>query len=195
MITGFLSPKLTQSNKTENKQQKEKTKKIKMASKNTHTVPHRRRREGKTNYKKRLRLLTSKKKRLVIRKTNTRIIAQIVDYKPEGDKIITSADSSQLRKFSWQYSGKNTIAAYLVGYLVGKKALKQKVNEAIVDIGLISPIKGSKIYAVVKGAIDAGLKVNAGEVFPSEERIKGKHINFDENIFNKIKSDIDSTHA
>jgi len=45
------------------------------------------------------------------------------------------------------------------------------------DLGLQKSVKGSSIYAVVKGVIDAGMKINVSkEVLPSEERISGKHI-------------------
>ena len=50
-----------------------------MANKKTYTVPFRRKREGKTNYKKRLGLLKSKSLRLVVRKSNKHILVQLVD--------------------------------------------------------------------------------------------------------------------
>ncbi len=50
------------------------------------TVPHRRKREAKTNYKKRLALLKSGEYRLVLRKTTNTMIAQIVEYHVDGDK-------------------------------------------------------------------------------------------------------------
>jgi len=38
-------------------------------------------------------------------------------------------------------------------------------------------MKGSKIYAVLKGASDAGLEIpHSPDILPSEERIKGGHI-------------------
>jgi large subunit ribosomal protein L18 len=65
----------------------------------------------------------------------------------------------------------------LTGLLVGKRALEKGVKEAVLDLGLNPSTKGSRIYACVKGALDAGLKVNVSEeVLPSEERIKGMHI-------------------
>jgi len=65
----------------------------------------------------------------------------------------------------------------LTGVLIGKRALEKGVKEAILDSGLYPSTKGSRIYAVVKGALDAGLKVPVGEeVLPSEDRIKGLHI-------------------
>ena len=51
------------------------------------------------------------------------------------------------------------------------------VEYAILDIGLRSPIKGSKIFAALKGAVDAGLEVPHGDfIFPEDERIRGEHV-------------------
>jgi len=143
----------------------------------TFRMPLKRRRLGKTNYRKRLKLLTSEKPRLIVRKTNRYIIVQIARYNEKGDEILVGTTSKVLEKFGWNFSFKNTPAAYLTGLLVGKMAVEKGIKEAILDIGLHSPTKGSKVFAVAKGAIDAGLKIPASEeVFPSEDRIKGLHI-------------------
>lgn len=133
-----------------------------------------RRREGRTDYKARLALLKSGKPRLVIRRTSHNIIAQVVDYKPEGDRVLASADLAELRReFGWK-AGANLPAAYLVGRLLGKKAKKKK---AVVDMGLHPATKGNRLFAVIKGAVDSGIKVPVNpEMFPSEDRINGKHI-------------------
>jgi len=145
-----------------------------MSRKSKKTIYYRRKREGKTNYKKRLALLKSGKLRLVIRKFNRNIIAQIIEYHPEGDKVIAGTHSNELKKYGWKLNNGNVPAAYLVGLLIGKKA---KGKEAILDLGLQSPVKGGRLYAVLKGAIDGGLKINADkETFPTQERIEGKHI-------------------
>jgi large subunit ribosomal protein L18 len=137
----------------------------------------RRRVEGKTDYYRRLRLLHSKKSRLVVRKSLNNIRAQIVSYEKEGDKIIVSAFSPELSKLGWKYSSANTSAAYLTGLLCGSRAIGKGQKEAVLDIGLHNPINKSKIYAVLKGALDAGLTIPHGEkALPSEERIQGKHI-------------------
>ncbi|MCS7364264.1 MAG: 50S ribosomal protein L18 [archaeon GB-1867-035] len=140
-------------------------------------VPFRRRREGKTDYRKRMRMIISGKPRLVVRKTNKYIIAQLVEAKVEGDRVITSAHSSELKKYGWKASFSNTPAAYLTGLLIGLKSVKAGVKEAIIDIGLHRPVKGARVFAVLKGAVDAGLEIPYGEEkLPSEERIKGEHI-------------------
>jgi large subunit ribosomal protein L18 len=145
--------------------------------KNKGLVLYARKREGKTNYKKRLILLKSRKPRLVIRKTNQQIIAQIVEYLPDGDKVLVATSSLALKKLGWNYSCKNIPAAYLTGLLLGKKAKDKKINEAIVDFGLQTIIPSSKIYAVVQGVKDSGIDVPVDEkVLPKKERIEGKHI-------------------
>ncbi|RUM34087.1 MAG: 50S ribosomal protein L18 [Archaeoglobus sp.] len=139
-------------------------------------VKYRRRREGKTNYRKRLKLLLSKKPRLVVRITNRRVIAQIVEYSPNGDRVLVAVDSSKLREFGWKGDENNTPAAYLTGLLLAKMA-KNVVDSAVLDIGLHSPTSGSKVFAVLKGAVDGGLDVpHSEEVFPDESRIRGEHI-------------------
>ena len=70
----------------------------------TFKMPFRRRREGKTNYKKRLKLLLSKKPRLVVRKSLKYIRAQIVEFDKKGDKTLASAFSRELKKLGWKYA-------------------------------------------------------------------------------------------
>jgi large subunit ribosomal protein L18 len=141
------------------------------------SVLYRRKREGRTNYKKRLLLLKSRKLRLIIRKTNTQIILQLAQYMPDGDRILCGVSSSSLAKLGWKYSCKNLPACYLAGLMLGKKALAKKLKEAILDVGLQTPVAGSKIYAALKGVIDAGMEIPASEdVFPAPERLLGKSI-------------------
>lgn len=145
--------------------------------KETKILPYRRKREGRTNYKKRLLLLQSRRPRLIIRKTNRQIILQIAEYMSGGDHIICGTDSSALKKFGWDYSCNSLPACYLAGLLLGKKALVKKIKTAIVDVGLQTPVAGSRIYAAVKGAIDAGVDIPASEeVFPTQDRLSGKDI-------------------
>ncbi len=141
------------------------------------TVPFRRKREGKTNYKKRLGLVSSGLPRMVIRKTNKNVTAQLVKSSDEGDKVIASAHTNELKKYGWKCARRNLPAAYLTGLLCGLKAKKAGVKNAILDIGMHPPIKGSVVFAALKGSIDAGLEIpHSEEALPSEERISGKHI-------------------
>src|SRR3990170_7406951 len=143
----------------------------------TYTMPFKRRRLGKTDYKRRLRLLLSKKPRLVVRKSLNYIRIQIVNFDKKGDKTLVSASSQQLKKMGWKFSTDNIPSAYLTGLLIGKKALEKGVKEAVLDIGPSPSTKGSRLYAAAKGAIDSGLSIPLGEeILPSEERVKGLHI-------------------
>jgi len=64
----------------------------------------------------------------------------------------------------------------LTGFLLGTKA-KGKIKEGIADLGLSYTIKSSREYALLKGAVDAGLNISHSKnIFPSEERIRGEHI-------------------
>jgi large subunit ribosomal protein L18 len=147
-----------------------------MASGPRYTVRFRRSRVGKTNYHTRLALLKSRKPRLVIRKTNKYINCQVINYTAKGDTVIASAHSKQLTKNGWKHSCNNLSAAYLTGLMVGLEAKKAKTSDVIFDMGAYSSVKGSVLYAALKGVVDAGLNVpHDPEVFPSEERLQGKH--------------------
>ncbi len=149
-----------------------------MATGPRYKVAFRRRREGKTDYHQRLKLIVSRKPRLVVRLTLNQVIAEIMITKPEGDRVLVSATSKELTKeFGYNGSRDNTSAAYLTGMLIGYKAQKEGIEEAILDIGLRENRKGSRVYAALKGAVDSGLEVPCSEeVFPSEERIRGEHV-------------------
>jgi len=140
-------------------------------------VPFKRRLKGQTNYRRRLRLLLSGKPRLVVRKSLRYIRAQIIEFHPRGDRVLVSASSQELKKFGWKGSALNIPSSYLVGLLIGKRALKKRIKSAVLDIGVQKSIKGSRIYALLKGVMDAGLKVpHSPDVLPPEDRIKGEHI-------------------
>lgn len=141
-------------------------------------VPWRRRREGKTNYYKRLKLILSGKPRMVVRRSLKYVTVQFAEAQLNGDKILAAAHSRELvKKYGWQGGTSNTPAAYLTGLLAGYRARLAGIEEAVLDIGLADPVPGSRVFAALKGALDAGLKIPHGEgIFPSEERIKGEHI-------------------
>jgi large subunit ribosomal protein L18 len=140
-------------------------------------VAFKRRREGKTDYGARLKIIGLDKHRLVVRVTGNHTIAQIVDVQIEGDQTLVSAHSQELKNMGWLGSGKNTSAAYLTGYLCGKKAIKEGIEGAVLDMGLQSSTKGSRVYAALKGALDAGLEIPHKDVIlPDENRISGEHI-------------------
>lgn len=135
---------------------------------------YKRRREGKTDYVKRLGMLKSGKPRLVVRKSNRNVLVQLVVFNEKGDETVASAITSDLKKFGFE--GKcNTPSAYLTGLLAGKRALKKGFKEFISDIGLNTPSKGSVVFSAVKGAVDAGLKGVIGDVVDLN-RVEGKHL-------------------
>ena len=141
-----------------------------------YVVHFRRRREGVTDFAKRIALLKSGKPRLVVRKTNKYVVVQVVQLEQKGDKTVTSATSRQLAKYG--FSGKaNTPSAFLTGLLVARAASKKGVSECVADFGRHAATKGSLLYAAVKGAMEGGLKIPVGgEVFPAQERLEGKHL-------------------
>ena len=137
----------------------------------------RRRREVRTDYHQRLRLLKSGKPRLVARKSNQHVRAQLVTPGPDGDATLASAHSADLAEFGWEAPTGNMPAAYLTGLLAGKRALANGIDEAVLDIGLNSPTPGSKVFALQEGAIDAGLEVPHNEdVFAEWARTRGEHV-------------------
>jgi large subunit ribosomal protein L18 len=142
-----------------------------------YNVQFRRKRERKTNYKKRLKLLLAGKPRVVIRPFLKNMTAQIIEYGREGDKTVVAAHSRELEKLGWKFNKGNISAAYLTGALLGKKAKGKGVKEAVLDIGLASPVKGSRAFACLRGVVDAGIKIPFSEsILPKEDRIKGEHI-------------------
>lgn len=148
-----------------------------MGKTSTFTTQFRRRREGKTNYKKRLGLLKSSLHRLVVRRTNKYVIAQFIEFKPEGDRTKVQVNSKELEKFGWKHGKKNLPAAYLTGLLAGVKAKQKRIDKAVLDIGFAMPMHKGWWASALKGSLDAGVEIKAGkEAKLPEERINGKHI-------------------
>lgn len=148
-----------------------------MAKGPRYRVPFRRRREGKTNYRKRVKLLKSGKPRLVVRVLNNRVIVQIVEFKPEGDVTLVHVVPEHLRRFGWKGHGGNACTAYLLGLICGFEAKKKGIGEVVLDIGLHTPKPGSNVFAALKGALDSGLKVpHDPKILPDDGRVRGEHI-------------------
>ena len=148
-----------------------------MAKGPQYNLPFRRRREGRTNYGKRRKLVTSGMTRLVVRPSNKHIAAQLVRAQADGDRTLASAHSSELKEFGWKAPCGNLPAAYLTGLLAGQRARANGVSEAILDIGLHARGPGSRLFAAAEGAVEAGLSVPHEEMaFASKERIQGKHV-------------------
>ncbi len=148
-----------------------------MAKGSSYRVHLRRRREGKTDYQARKALVASRKPRLVTRASIKNVEVQIIIAKPHGDEVLASANSRELIKsYGWRAPTGNIPASYLTGLLCGVKAKAAGINDAILDIGLVSPTKGSKIFAVLSGVVDAGVEVPHSEEKIVKERMKGEHI-------------------
>ncbi len=141
-----------------------------------YAMQYRRKREGRTDYRKRASLVLSGKTRFVIRRTGTRMIVQAVVFEPKGDRIILTADSKSLEKLGWK-SGLNTSTSYLTGYLAGVLAKSKKIESGISDLGARAGHKGGRMYAAIKGLVDAGVEVpHDPEVLPKADRINGTHL-------------------
>lgn len=143
-------------------------------------IAKRRRRENRTNYAKRKRLLEGKKPRIVIRKTNKYITIQFVESKLAQDCVKTGVSSKKLIEYGWPEnkagSLKSLAAGYLTGILFGRQISKlpEKHSDAILDIGLIKSSAGSRVYAALKGITESGAEITIKhnpKIFPKEDRI------------------------
>jgi len=155
-------------------------------------VKFRRRREGKTDYRQRTRLITQDKNkyntpkyRLVVRKTNRVVIAQIIYATVEGDRVVNAAYSTELPKYGIKFGLTNYASSYATGLLVARRHLTKiglaskyqgKVDadgndytvepvegprpfKALLDVGLARTSTGARIFAVAKGALDGGINI------------------------------------
>ena len=148
-----------------------------MATGPRYKVPMRRRREVRTDYHQRLRLLKSGKPRLVARVSNKHVRAQLISPGPDGDNTHAAASSEDLAEYGWEAPTGNLPSAYLTGYLAGKRAVEAGLEQAVLDIGLNTATPGNKVFAVQEGAIDAGLEIPHNEdVLADWSRNRGEHI-------------------
>lgn len=92
----------------------------------------RRRREGKTDYYARKRLITQDKSkyntpkyRFVVRITCSRVICQVIYATIQGDRVVAAADSRELRRFGLEAGLTNYSACYCTGLLVARRLLNK----------------------------------------------------------------------
>lgn len=92
----------------------------------------RRRREGKTDYRQRHKLITqdknkykSPKYRFCVRFSNKYVLCQIISAEIRGDIVLCSAHSKELAKYGLPAGFKNYSAAYCTGLLLARRLLKQ----------------------------------------------------------------------
>lgn len=156
-------------------------------------VKYRRRRQGKTDYRARLRLCTqdrnkynTPKYRLIVRFTNKDIIAQVAYATLAGDVVVSAAYAHQLSDYGLPVGHTNYAAAYAVGLLIARRTLAKfglaeayegnteelgddynvEANDegprpfaCVLDTGIKRTSTGSKVFAVLKGALDGGLDI------------------------------------
>jgi len=154
---------------------------------------YRRRREGKTDYHARRKMVAQDKNkyntpkfRLITRITNKQIICQIAYATIQGDKILCQATSRELEKYGVPCGHTNYPACYATGLLVARRALDlvglgdsiigveeataeeyhveeednaRRPFKVILDVGLIRTIPGSRVFGILKGAVDGGLHI------------------------------------
>lgn len=148
-----------------------------MATGPRYKVPFRRRREGRTDYHFRYKLILSRKPRLVIRKGNKNIILQLIVAEPAGDRTLLTVNSRELREFGYEGNTGNVPASYLAGLLFGKRMKAMGEGEAILDMGIHANSRGNRIYSALKGVVDAEIEVpHSPVIFPEEGRIRGEDI-------------------
>jgi large subunit ribosomal protein L18 len=160
-------------------------------------VAKRRRRENKTDYSHRVKILKSGTPRVVFRKTNKYLIAQYTESFEAQDSMKIGISSKTLVKYGWPEDMKGSLksipASYLTGYLMGKKITKEKLAKPIIDFGMLRTNYKTKLFAFLKGMIDSGVEIPCKEeAFPEEERIQGKKMKRDfSKSFTEIKTKID----
>eukprot|EP01064_Diplonema_japonicum_P027878 TRINITY_DN4151_c0_g1_i2.p2 TRINITY_DN4151_c0_g1~~TRINITY_DN4151_c0_g1_i2.p2 ORF type:complete len:305 (+),score=100.30 TRINITY_DN4151_c0_g1_i2:49-963(+) len=154
------------------------------------------------------------KYRLICRITNRDVICQVASAELKGDRIHASAYAHQLKDFGLTVGFSNYSAAYATGLLLARRILtlkgldkkypgidevtgdnfeikedeNQRPFKALLDIGLVKPTVGNKVFACLKGAVDGGLLVpHSDKRFPGysggeldaemhRSRILGQHV-------------------
>ncbi len=152
-------------------------------------VPFRRRRQGKTNFAKRLALVKGNKTRMVVRRSNRNIVVQFIDFDPEGDRTLLTVSGTHLAKLHNWPSKRNVWTAYLTGLMAGRMAQKKGVKEFVLDMGMYVPSKGSVVFAALKGAADAGLSTEFDSAKVPEDKLSKPPDRY-KDMFEKVKSKI-----
>mmetsp|Transcript_22020 Transcript_22020/g.34523 ORF Transcript_22020/g.34523 Transcript_22020/m.34523 type:complete len:231 (+) Transcript_22020:141-833(+) len=153
-------------------------------------VKWRRRREGKTDYLARKRLICQDKRkyntpkfRLVVRNSKKSIICQLITSKIEGDCVYYMVSSKNLTEIPEYLSKNNYSAAYIIGLKMARKIVQNiskkgdnsiKIRNSptiILDIGLKRATTGTKLFGVLKGVVDGGVFVPHNEKrFPGYQK-------------------------
>ncbi|CAI0544341.1 unnamed protein product [Linum tenue] len=114
-------------------------------------VKYKRRRDGKTDYRARIRLINQDKNkyntpkyRFVVRFTNKDVVAQIISSTIAGDNVMAAAYSHELPRYGLEVGLTNYAAAYCTGLLLARRVLKmlemdQEYEGNVEDGGLDIP--------------------------------------------------------
>jgi large subunit ribosomal protein L5e len=133
----------------------------------------RRRREGKTDYFARRRLILQDKDkydtpkyRLVARFTNKRVIAQVTYATITGDKVLAAADSTELKRFGLTAGLTNYAASYATGLLLARRLLRKTKLDTLYkgatkidgnDYDVNTEVKDDEQRKPFKAILDVGL--------------------------------------
>jgi len=95
-------------------------------------VQKRRRREGKTDFTARRKMVrqdknkyNNRKYRLIVRFSNSKVICQVAYATIAGDKVVCQATSTELKNYGIPIGHKNYAAAYATGLLIARRTLKK----------------------------------------------------------------------
>ncbi|KAL6562739.1 60S ribosomal protein L5 [Orobanche gracilis] len=152
-------------------------------------VKFKRRRERKTDYRARIRLINQDKNKYNtpkrVTETNKDCIVQIASASIAGDNVLAAAYAHELPRYGLEVGLTNYAAVYSTGLLAGRRLLqKLEMDEeyvgnveatgedfsvepaetrrpfrALLDVGLINTTTGNRVVAALKGALDAGLDI------------------------------------
>ena len=149
-----------------------------------------RRRTGETYYLRSMLLRRGGATRAVVRVSNTQTTCQLINYDSTGDEVMISVTGKTLvDRFGWPLdaSRKSVPASYLTGFALAKAAIAAGHSEAVLDVGLAAATSGNRVFAALRGMVDAGLDIPHGaDVLPSDERINGSHI--DDSLASAVES-------
>ncbi|GIY39166.1 60S ribosomal protein L5 [Caerostris extrusa] len=157
-------------------------------------VKFRRRREGRTDYYARVRLVVQDKNkyntpkyRMIVRKTNTDIITQIAYARVEGDVIVASAYSHEITPCKKIIKKKLGMDSIYEGVSVpdGDDFTVEDVDgqpgafRCYLDVGLARTTTGARVFGAMKGAVDGGLDIpHSNKRFPGYDA-ENKQFNAD----------------
>jgi len=135
-------------------------------------VKYRRRREGKTDYRARQKLITQDKTkynapkyRFVVRISNRDVVCQIIASKIIGDHVVAAAYSHELPRYGLKTGLTNYAAAYATGLLLGRRLLNkvgldkkyEGVKETDGSLVKVDPNKSVGPRRPFKAYLDVGL--------------------------------------